>query len=249
VPSFSTVPGTGTVTVNAALLDPLVGGTGSPVTAAATCASLGLTLGTNCDLKTATGTKASAGASGTYTELVVGGTGADVTLPNVTVPNGYSLTFNGSSAPSQKVNINSLTVDGNLNFNYLNNDQSVIMQFAGKNADGTDMSTAPFNLSDLSSWKQNKPSGHSYDASALQIVYGGTAGIIMNGGNSQSAATIYAPNASFELKGTQDFFGSVLAKTVWDHGTNGIHYDRRLQHQFWVAGQPMMGTFTWQRAQ
>jgi hypothetical protein len=105
-------------------------------------------------------------------------------------------------------------------------------------------------MTDLSSWKQNDTSGHhSYDASALQIVYGGTAEPIMRGGNAQSAATIYAPNAAFKLQGTQDFFGSILARTVENSGTPRIHYDRRLQRQFWIAGQPMMGTFTWQRAQ
>ncbi len=249
VPTFppSATPGTGTLTVNAALLGNTV------ATATATCTSLGLTLGTppagNCDLKTAAGDSAAAGTAGAYTQLVVGGTGADIALPNVTVPSGFELVINGSSAPSQKVNINSLNVDGDLTFAYTNNDASVIMQFAGKNADGTEMTTPVFNLSDLSSWKQNKPTGTNYDASALQIVYGGTQPISMQGGNSQSAATIYAPNATFELKGTQDFFGSVLAKTVTDKGNNTIHYDRRLQRQFWVAGQPMMGTFSWQRAQ
>jgi hypothetical protein len=175
---------------------------------------------------------------------------ADINLPSVTVPNGYTLVINGANSPGQKININSLDVSGALNFNYASNGQSVIMQFAGIDpVTGVDMTTAPFNLSDLASWKQNKPSGANYDASALQIVYGGSAAINMKGGNSQSAATIYAPNAAFSLQGTQDFFGSVLAKTVQSNGTPTIRYDRRLQHMFWVAGQPMMGTFSWRRGQ
>jgi len=246
IPSFSTVPGTNTVTVNAATLG------STPVTAAAVCASFvpPLVFGTNCDLQTSTGGSAFGGAlpaaGQTYTKLVVGGTGADVTLPNISVANGFEMIINGSSNPSQKININSLNVDGNLTFQYPNNDASVILQFAGN---GLDPTVAPFALSDLGTWKQNKPSGHSYDASALQIVYGGTAKLEMSGGNSQSAATIYAPNAAFVLKGTQDFYGSILAKTVENNGNPGIHYDNRLSRQFWVAGQPMMGTFTWQRAQ
>jgi hypothetical protein len=95
-------------------------------------------------------------------------------------------------------------------------------------------------------WKQNSPS-YNYDASALQIVYGGSATISMKGGNSQSAVTIYAPNADFELQGTQDLFGSVLARTIENHGNASIHYDRRLGRDFWVAGRPMVGTFTWKR--
>jgi Tfp pilus assembly protein PilX len=248
IPTFSTVPGTNTVTVNAATLG------STPVTAAAVCASFvpPLVFGTNCDLQTSTGASAFGGAlpaaGQTYTKLVVGGTGADVTLPNMVVSNGFEMIINGSSSPSQKVNINSLNVDGDLTFQYPNNDASVIMQFAGN---GLDPTVAPFALSDLGTWKQNKPypGGTGWDASALQIVYGGTAHLEMSGGNSQSAATIYAPNASFTLKGTQDFYGSILAKTVENNGNPGIHYDRRLSRQFWVAGQPMMGTFTWQRAQ
>jgi hypothetical protein len=248
LPTFSTTPATNTVTVNATLLGAT--GAGTLATATAVCASLGLTIGTNCDLQTSTGVSATTCvAACTYKKLVVGGTGADITLPNVNVANGFEMVITGSSAPSQKININSLNVDGDLTFTYANNDASVIMQFAGKNADGTEMTTTPFNLSDLASWKQNKPSGHTYDASALQIVYGGSAPINMSGGNLQSAATIYAPNAAFSLQGTQDFYGSILAKTVESHGTPGIHYDRRLSRQFWVSGQPMMGTFTWQRSQ
>src|SRR5205814_395023 len=82
VPSFSTTPATNTVTVDSGLL----GGTGlgTLATAAAACTSLGLTIGTNCDLQTATGVSATACAVAcTYKKLVVAGTGADITLPNI----------------------------------------------------------------------------------------------------------------------------------------------------------------------
>ena len=69
----------------------------------------------------------------------------------------------------------------------------------------------------------------------------------MQGGNSQSAAVIYAPNADFQLQGTQDFFGSILAKTITNGGNASIHYDRSLSGEFFVAGQPMLGTFSWKR--
>ena len=101
----------------------------------------------------------------------------------------------------------------------------------------------PFDLTNMS-WKQNTLSSN-YDASTLQITYAGTAKIIMNGGNSQSAATIYAPNAAIELQGTQDLYGSVLANTIYEHGDAGVHYDRRLMRDFYVPGHAMAGTFTW----
>jgi hypothetical protein len=106
----------------------------------------------------------------------------------------------------------------------------------------------PFDLSSLA-WKQNAKNLATtvYDASSLQIVYGGTANLSMQGGNLQSSASVYAPNATFEMTGTQDFFGSILAKTITNAGNAKIHYDRRLGRDFWVAGHPMIGSFTWKR--
>ncbi|HKT79311.1 MAG TPA: pilus assembly PilX N-terminal domain-containing protein [Vicinamibacterales bacterium] len=224
-PTFSTVPPTTTVTINAALL-------ASPATA---CSSLGLTLGTNCTVNAITKT------------VTVDGNGTDVTMPSVVVSTGFKLVVAGNN-PAQTVNINSLSGAGDVEFSSnvsgpLN--ESVVLKVSGKNPDSTDM-TVPMDLSNLNSWKQNSPS-NSYDASALQIVYGGTATLRMKGGNTQSAATIYAPNARFELYGTQDLYGSILAKTIENMGNASIHYDRRLQSDFWVAGHPMMGTFTWNR--
>jgi hypothetical protein len=108
----------------------------------------------------------------------------------------------------------------------------------GKNADGTEMAV-PFDLSTMD-WKQNAATGITHDASSFQIVYGGSANLSMKGGNAQSAATVYAPNASFTMTGTQDFFGSILAKTITNGGNASIHYDRRLGRDFWVVGHPMM---------
>ena len=112
------------------------------------------------------------------------------------------------------------------------------------NADGTEMAV-PFDLGTMS-WKQNAATT-AFDASSFQIVYGGSANLSMQGGNSQSAATVYAPNASFTMIGTQDFYGSILAKTILNNGDTAIHYDRRLGRDFWVAGHPMIGSFTWKR--
>ena len=224
LPTFSTTPPTTAVTIDTALL-------AVPVTA---CSSLGLTLGTNCSVNALTKT------------ITVDGHGSDVTLPSVTVTSGFTIVLNGNN-PSNNININSLNGAGNVEVaaNMVSNtNQSVVLKIAGKNADGTEMTT-PFDLSAMS-WKQNSP-GNSYDASALQIVYGGSATISMKGGNSQSAATIYAPNATFELQGTQDLFGSILAKTISNGGNASIHYDRRLSRDFYVAGHPMIGTFSWNR--
>jgi hypothetical protein len=59
---------------------------------------------------------------------------------------------------------------------------------------------------------------------------------------------IYAPNAHFYLQGTQDLYGSVLAKTIENGGNASLHYDRRLASEFYVPGQTMAPTFTWKRS-
>jgi hypothetical protein len=86
----------------------------------------------------------------------------------------------------------------------------------------------------------------NYDASMLQMVYAGT-GELKVGGNNASVMTVYAPNALFTLKGSGAVYGSILAKRLDDQGTGDINYDRRLLHDYWIAGNPMVGTFTWQR--
>jgi hypothetical protein len=86
----------------------------------------------------------------------------------------------------------------------------------------------------------------NFDASMLQFIYGGTGAVKMTG-NSGAAATFYAPNASVTFSGTADLYGSILGKRIDNVGNGNIHYDRRLQHDFYVAGHPMSGTFTWKR--
>jgi hypothetical protein len=270
-PTMSSTPPTTTVTVDSTLLN-TSGGTpvGSALNA---CTQLGLVLtmpatptspavAGNCDVRNAAGQSVTAtGAAGPFKTIVVG-TGQinapDLTLPSVVVASGITLKFEGTST-GQTINVNSLIappsggggnieIDANVAINPATGtpytDQSVIVKIAGKNPDGLEMAV-PLDFEGLS-WKQNS-TAKSYDASALQLVYGGSQTIQMTGGNSQSAATVYAPNANFILKGTQDFFGSILSKTLDDHGGAGIHYDRRLATDYWVKGHPMMGAFTWKR--
>jgi hypothetical protein len=60
--------------------------------------------------------------------------------------------------------------------------------------------------------------------------------------------TVYAPNSTVQLTGNGDLYGSILAKRMAQtNGSTNIHYDRRLLHDFWVAGHPLVGTFSWQR--
>jgi len=231
LPTFSTTPPTTAVTVDPSMINTVAGAT-------AKCTELGLVYGTNCTT-----------AAGPI--LVIGGAGADVTVPSIVMTGSVQIQFNGGpiTAPVQNVNVNSITGSGTILINAnvgSTTDQAVVLKIAGKNSDGTDM-TRPIDL-EATGWKQNAANGHQYDASAFQIVYGGTGTLYMDGGNAQTAAMIYAPNATFYMQGTQDLYGSVLAKTIQNGGNASLHYDRRLASEFYVPGQTMAPTFTWKRS-
>src|SRR5262249_2644900 len=127
-----------------------------------------------------------------------------------------------------------------------NPSQGVILGVIGKDSTGA----AIDNPVDLTGGSQTTVTGcaacSNYDASMLQMVYAGT-GELRVGGNNASIMTVYAPNALFTLSGSGNVYGSILTHRLNDTGNGDILYDRRLLHDFWVVGNPMIGTFTWQR--
>jgi len=82
------------------------------------------------------------------------------------------------------------------------------------------------------------------DPGFLQIQYAGTGQVQLTGGT-QTAALIYAPNASVNITGGTDFFGAIVANTVGETGGAAIHYDRHLLNNFFTVGNPMLDSFTW----
>jgi len=80
----------------------------------------------------------------------------------------------------------------------------------------------------------------------LQINYAGT-GTIKIAGNSQSAAVVYAPNASVTLTGGSDFFGAIVGQTVSDAGGTTIHYDRNLSRNSYIVSNFMLDAFNWEK--
>jgi Tfp pilus assembly protein PilX len=80
----------------------------------------------------------------------------------------------------------------------------------------------------------------------FQILYGGTNQVTLNGG-SAAAALLYAPNAGFKLNGGGNLYGAVIANQITDLGGGDIHYDRRLQTQFFTPGNFMLSAFNWQK--
>lgn len=87
-------------------------------------------------------------------------------------------------------------------------------------------------------------SNPSFNPSDLQFVYGGT-GLVKIAGGAQSAALLYAPNASTSLTGNNDFYGALVTGALTATGGVNIHYDRRLQQTMLTAGNKTMSKFTW----
>ena len=88
-------------------------------------------------------------------------------------------------------------------------------------------------------------SNPSLDPTKLQFIYGGTGQVKVTGGT-DSAALIYAPNASTALTGAStNFYGAMITNKVTATGGFNFYYDRRLRSSVMTAGNPTMTSFTW----
>ncbi|HMF93868.1 MAG TPA: pilus assembly PilX N-terminal domain-containing protein [Vicinamibacterales bacterium] len=174
-------------------------------------------------------------------------TGGGLTLPSVTLSSHVNLVLTATS-PAAHYNLNSLKLVGGSTIGVAatNPSQGVVLGIIGKDPTGAAIASPV----DLTGGSQTAVAGcascSNYDASMLQMVYAGT-GELKVGGTNDSVMTVYAPNALFTLEGTGNVYGSILTHRLDDQGNGKILYDRRLLHDFWVVGNPMIGTFTWQR--
>jgi hypothetical protein len=127
--------------------------------------------------------------------------------------------------------INSLTLAGNSRI--VIDSGPVIIKVSGQGV------TTPI---DLSGGGVSNPSLNPIN---LQFVYGGTGNIKVTGGT-DSAALVYAPNATTALTGSSThFYGSIVTSKVAATGGFNLNYDRRLQSSVLTAGNPTMTSFTW----
>lgn len=78
----------------------------------------------------------------------------------------------------------------------------------------------------------------------LRFIYGGT-GTVQVAGGTDTAALLYAPNATGSFSGGSDWYGAVILKQLTATGGTSIHYDRRLQVTGVTAGNYVMSAFTW----
>jgi hypothetical protein len=176
-------------------------------------------------------------------------TGGNITLPSLSLSSNVHLVLTGAGPPAAQYNVNSVSLTGQstIGISTASATQGAILGIVGKDATGATIAT-PVNMSGGS---QTAVVGcalcSNYDASLLQMVYAGTGEIKLTG-DTNAVMTVYAPNSQVTLTGNGNLYGSILAKRMdQTNGSTNIHYDRRLQHDFWVAGHPLVGTFSWQR--
>jgi hypothetical protein len=88
-------------------------------------------------------------------------------------------------------------------------------------------------------------SNPSLDPTMLQFVYAGSGTIKITGGT-DTAALVYAPNATAYLTGSStNFYGAIVTNKVASTGGFELNYDRRLQRTIMTAGLATMTSFTW----
>jgi Tfp pilus assembly protein PilX len=173
----------------------------------------------------------SGGGKTTWDPLLSGGT---ISMGNVSLSGNAQVYLKAGTYV-----MNSLTISGNTKIIV---DESsggpVRIVLAGKNSDGTDMSSAVFSVTG------NGVGNTTWDPTALRIEYAGT-GTMNFAGNGDTSALIYAPNATGNFTGNADFFGSVIMRQLNFGGSTVISYDRALQQSAVTVGNAMMTTFTW----
>lgn len=128
--------------------------------------------------------------------------------------------------------LNSLTLAGNARI--VIDSGPVIIKIAGLPNMNTPL--------DLSGGGVSNP---SMDPTKLQFIYAGNKNIKVTGGT-DTAALVYAPNASAQLAGdSTHFYGAIVSNKVTSTGGFNLYYDRRLRNSTLTAGNPTMTTFTW----
>ena len=215
-----------------------------PGTSATTCALFGLTAGTSAEV--AAGTKQ---CNVTGTTITLNGNGSTLSLPGISPSAHVDFVLVASGPTAAQYNFNSIKLAGgaSIAISATSLSQSVVVNVVGKNPDDSAIAT-PIDFQGGSTYSgvTGCESCSIYDAAMLQFIYGGT-GQVKFAGNSNGSAVLYAPNSAVTLVGTSAIYGSVLGKTIDDSGGASIYYDSSLQDKFYVAGSPLIGTFTWKR--
>ncbi len=180
--------------------------------------------------------------------ITINGNGSTVSLPSITLGGGTKLVLVASSPPA-KYDVNSISLNGgsSIGISATSPTQNALVNVVGKDNTGMDIPMPIDFVGGTFAAVTRCATCSNFDASMLQFIYGGTGEVRLTG-NSGAAATFYAPNAQVQFSGMADLYGSILGKRINNIGSANIHYDRRLQHDFYIAGLPMASTFSWKRS-
>jgi Tfp pilus assembly protein PilX len=207
-------------------------------------------VGTNVKLQTYSDCQAAAGSACTQTTLPAG------TL-DAAEGNGPFMTLNPAAAAGGKIvlgdvvtqsvlvlkggeyNFNSLTMNAGSRIVVAPGTGQVKINIYGKQQNGGDLQT-PITITGRGLVDANA----NFDPQDMQILYAGTGGVQLAGGE-KTSALIYAPNATGRFSGGSDLYGAVVVKQLTDLGGAQIHYDRAMKTEKLTAGDYMMSAFTW----
>ena len=201
------------------------------MTSSTTCFSLGWTP-TNLSMLTATCSKNS-----TTNTITITANGSALVFGNLALSGGTNLVIDsgtGGLTSPVTFNVNSFVMSGNSTLSLAAN-TSVTMGVRGEGVTG-----------DVVDFTGGSFSNSSFDPSRFQILYAGT-GTMKFAGGAQTAATVYAPNASVSMHGNGNFYGSILSNQFTDTGGASVHYDRSLGSKFNTLGNHVMSSFSWQK--
>jgi hypothetical protein len=129
---------------------------------------------------------------------------------NVTVSGGKTLTLSPGT-----YNFNTLKLSGGSVLT-ISPAGRIIIEIAGAGS--------PTKALDFSGGSISNSGGTPAD---VQIVYAGTADMVLSGGSS-SAGVVYAPNSDITMSGGSPWFGAIVGRTFINSGGSAVHYDRSL---------------------
>jgi Tfp pilus assembly protein PilX len=132
-------------------------------------------------------------------------------------------------------NINSLSVSGGSRL--VVDSGPVILNIAGNGVTGTTPAVT-FTQGSTISNTGGRPSD-------LQLVYGGSQPISLNG-DASSYGVVYAPNGPLTIAGSH-WFGSLIASTVTNANGATVHYDRALAANLLSIGNYHVTSFSWSK--
>jgi hypothetical protein len=156
-----------------------------------------------------------------------------VQLGNVTINAGATLHLQAG-----KYDLNSITMMAGSQI--VIDSGPVVINVAGKDSSGGDLAT-PVTITGQGIVNT------SFVSTDLQIVYGGTGEVKLAGGDN-TAAVVYAPNASASITGGADLYGAIIVHDLKEAGGASIHYDRHLKTLMFTPGDFTMSAFTWKVA-